>query len=489
MAEAIGNVSAGPDTRSYRQARLRPQPVPESVRAVASAMLAIDRIGVPPSVISGLKHAASLANPEFFEKEANRFWTGNTPRFIRCYRETIDQLLLPRGLRPEAERILSEAGSRLDVSDDYPAADRVEFELRAQLRPEQQEALEALRPHQLGVLVAPPGAGKTVMACALMADHQVPTLVIVDRQHLVDQWRDRLGAHLGLTKKQVGHIAGTRKASGIVDIAMAQSLARSEALADLTGGYGLVVVDECHHVPAVTFARAVRQIPVQRWLGLTATPYRRDGLQAMMAMHCGPTRHRMAGSADAQMLNRSIVVHPTDLPNEPGEHIQETFRRLVEHERRTAVICADVGAACASGRNSLVLTRWTEHLDAIVGGLTSLSVEALVLRGGMGKKSTRTVIERLGLPGLRGAVLVATASLLGEGFDCTSLDTVFLAFPIRFKGSVEQYVGRILRPPQARPMRSSTTMSTSTCPCSPGCTRNGLVATRPSGSRRRGSDR
>ncbi|MGH9060039.1 MAG: TOTE conflict system archaeo-eukaryotic primase domain-containing protein, partial [Acidimicrobiales bacterium] len=242
LAESLGDVAAGPDTRTYRQpagSAGSPSP-PASIRASASAMLAIDRIGVPPALVAALKHASSSPNPDFYEKERNRFWTGNTPRFIRSYRETLDQLLLPRGLRPQAEQIAVEAGSRLEVTDAYPVTVALDYELRALLRADQQSAVDALATHDLGVLVAPPGAGKTVIACALIARHRVPTLVIVDRQHLVEQWRERLMTHLGLNKKAVGQLGGKRKATGIVDLAMAQSLGRREDLGEVTVRYGLV---------------------------------------------------------------------------------------------------------------------------------------------------------------------------------------------------------------------------------------------------------
>jgi superfamily II DNA or RNA helicase len=448
LAESVGDLAVGPISATYKRP-IRAQldrPAADPIRASATATLAVESVGLPPALAAALKHAASLPNPEFYEKERNRFWTGKTPRLIRCYREEIGLLHLPRGLRARASAIAEEAGTRLEVTDPLPDTETHAFELGVTLRPDQAAAVEQLATEELGVLVAPPGSGKTVVACAMIAHHRVPTLVIVDRQPLVDQWRERLLEHLGLAKKQIGQIGGQRKASGIVDIAMAQSLARRDDLANITARYGLVVVDECHHVPAVTFERAVRQIPVRRWLGLTATPYRRDRLEAMINMYCGPVRHRMVQPEAAQLLHREVVVHRTTFAAIPGESYQEIVRALVADTLRTASICADIAAAVAEGRNSLVLTRWTEHLDAIIAGLATRGVTALSLRGGMGKKARRAVTDQLAKPDTRGVVLVATSGLIGEGFDCPTLDTVFLAFPIKFKGSIVQHVGRILRP-------------------------------------------
>ncbi|MHB8671090.1 MAG: TOTE conflict system archaeo-eukaryotic primase domain-containing protein [Acidimicrobiales bacterium] len=449
LAASVGQVGTGPDASTYRRppGRIEAPKAPMSIRATAAAMLAIDRIGVPPALLSALKHAASLHNPDFYEKERLRFSTWNTPRFIRCYQETLDQLLLPRGVRCRAEALVSEASSRLDIAEAFPAPEPADFKLEATLTTDQQAATDALATHDLGMLVAPPGSGKTVIGCALIARHDVPTLVILDRQPLVEQWRDRLVTHLGMTTKQIGQLGGRRRPTGIIDLAMVQSLARQTDLGVKTLGYGLVIVDECHHVPAVTFERVVRQIPVRRWLGLTATPYRRDGLEAMMSMHCGPVRHRMRGPSASELLRRELVVHETGHLSEPDVHIQETFRGLVADDARTRRICDDVSTATTEGRNCLVLSRWTEHLERITENLRARGLEPLVLRGGMGKKARASVIESLAHPPNEGGVaLVATASFLGEGFDCPALDTVFLAFPIKFKGSVVQYVGRILRP-------------------------------------------
>ncbi len=449
LTSALGELAAGPDVRTYRRPRsadVGPAP-PPSISAVAGAMLGIDRVGVPPALLSGLKHLASLHNPDFYEKEKQRFSTWNTPRFVRCYRETLDQLLLPRGLRAKAEAIVAEAGSRLDISDGHRACEPIQVGLVAHLTAEQQAATEALVSHHLGTLVGPPGSGKTVVGCSVIAHHRQPTLIIVDRKPLMDQWKDRLVTHLGLEPKQVGRVGG--RTSGIIDLAMVQSLSRRDDIPAVTAGYGLVIVDECHHVPAVTFERAVREIPAPRWLGLTATPYRRDGLQAMMAMHCGPIRHRMSDRQDSALRTLDLIVHETDHPAAEGaEHIQTLMRDLVQDERRTGAICDDIAVSAAAGRNCLVLTRWKEHLDQLAAGLVDRGLEPLLLYGGLGKKARASVILRLADQDTseRGLLLCATASLLGEGFDCPPLDTLFLAFPVRFKGDVVQYVGRVLRP-------------------------------------------
>ena len=451
MATVFGELATGPDAQTYRRFRssaAAPKP-PAEITARAGAMLAIDRIGVPPALFAALKHAASLHNPEFYEKERMRFSTWDTPRFIRCYRETLDQLLLPRGLGDRAKAIVFEAGSRLRLVDGSADPEPIDVTLRAVLAPEQVAAVDALTGHDLGMLVAEPGSGKTVVGCAVIARHATPTLVVVDRKPLVEQWRDRLVTHLGLTTRQIGQLGGGRnRTTGIVDVAMVQSLARRDDIGEITSAYGLVIVDECHHVPAVTFERAVRDIPVRRWLGLTATPYRRDGLQALMAMHCGPVRHKMALRQGSALRALDLIVHETShQPAHEGEHIQTIYRGLVEDTKRTRSICNDIVAAVSAGRNGLVLTRWTEHLEVIVEMLAARGFEPLVLHGKMGKKARTAVTKRLAEPRPDGGLLLAaTAGLIGEGFDCPPLDTLFLAFPIKFKGNVVQYVGRVLRP-------------------------------------------
>ena len=452
LEKMLAPVVAGPDDTLYRRplggAHQKP---PEVIRAVSGAMLAIDRIGVPPALVASLKHLASLHNPEYYEKERLRFSTWNTPRFLRCYRETIDQLLLPRGIADQAARMVSEAGSNLEVTDACSSPTSIDILLRASLTNRQQSALDALVPHHLGVLVAPPGSGKTVIACGVIAHRRLPTLIVVDRQPLVEQWRERIVEHLGMATKEIGQLGGGRnKAKGAIDIAMAQSLARRDDLGEIAKAYGLVVVDECHHVPAVTFERVVRDMPVRQWLGLTATPYRRDHLENLITMYCGAERYRMTPDHDEHLrVERVLVTHTTGHEQSGDEElgIQAVFRALVEDKERSRQICGDIAAAIEAGRNCLVLTQWTEHLETLSGELRRLGIEAIVMRGGMGKKARASAsAEMEAQSSLGGLALLATGSFLGEGFDLPQLDTLFLAFPLAFKGRIVQYVGRVLRP-------------------------------------------
>ena len=423
-------------------------PAPPVVRASLGGMLAIERIGLPAWLIARLKHLAALHNPEFYERERLRLSTHATPRLIRCYLEELDVLRLPRGLTDAARTVVTEAGSSLEIDDQRQTATAVPYTFTATLTPVQQRAADAALDHDHAVLVAPTGAGKTVIACAVIAERAVPTLILVDRTPLVEQWRARLMEHLGLRRRQVGRLASTTKASGIVDIATLQAVARRSDIGPLLAGYGLVIVDECHHLPARSFELAVRDAPVRAWLGLTATPYRRDGLEAIITMQCGPVRHEIAlADTAAASIARHLHVHETTATAGTGElvAIQDAFRGLVTDDTRTAQICADIRDAVQRGRNVLVLTQWTEHLDLIAARLEDAGVRPLVLKGGMGKKARAAVLTELDDPSARGQLLLATGSFLGEGFDCPTLDTLFLAFPLSFRGRVVQYIGRVLR--------------------------------------------
>ena len=199
------------------------------IKARLAAWLSIERSGLPPALVAALKHLGSIHNPVFYKKQRMRFSTWDTPRFIRCYDEDLEWLRLPRGLIERVTDLIESLGSTLDITDIRPDHSSQGFRFQGKLRPQQETAVAALTPHDRGVLVAPPGVGKTVMAGAVIAHHDVPTLVLVDRKPLVEQWRERLAEHLGLATTEIGQIGGGKnKPTGVVDVAMIQSATTSQ---------------------------------------------------------------------------------------------------------------------------------------------------------------------------------------------------------------------------------------------------------------------
>ena len=462
LAHELGRTPVGGDIAAMSvstASKVRPR-LPPVVRADLGSGLSIDISQLTPSALATFKHAASLANPKFYELQRLRKSTWDTPRFIRGYDLTIDdRLVLPRGLRHRITNLVEQAGSRLEVTDARSSGRETDLQLAAELAEPQAAAVSALLAHDDGVLVAPPGAGKTVIACALIAERGTSTLVLVDRKALAEQWRTRVEQFLGIRAGQIG--GGRKRLTGVVDIAMLPSLARRERIGELTSGYGQVIVDECHHLAAAAYEHSVKPIAARFWLGLTATPKRRDGLGDLVTWQLGPIRH-VIGSADTSELlqvtsssdagpRRELHVHETaftygavDLSNPAA--LAEVHRALVNDEDRNGQIISNISEALRRRRNCLVLTRRVAHVEILAAQLAARGFRPLVLQGGMSVTERRAIVAELAdaRPG-DGVLVIGTTPFIGEGFDVPALDTLFLAGPISFDGLLVQCAGRVVR--------------------------------------------
>ena len=271
-----------------RQLKIEIKDLPDSIESVLANRIYIKTENIPPILLNQLKHLAAFQNPEFYKKQKMRFSTHATPRII-CCSEIIDEYLsLPRGCLHDMETLLKELGIKLLIQDKRNAGSKMDFSFQGSLNIEQYKALKSILSDDFGVFVAPPGTGKTVLAIAAIAERKTNTLILVHRKPLMEQWRLQIASLLNIEKKCIGHIgSGKNKPTNIIDVAMFQSMDAQEGVNDLIANYGFVIVDECHHVSAFSFEKVLNQAKAKYVLGLTATPYRRDGHQPIIHFQCG----------------------------------------------------------------------------------------------------------------------------------------------------------------------------------------------------------
>ena len=426
-------------------------PLPNRVSAVLAQRLFVAKAGLPSPLLNQIKRIAAFENPEFYKKQRMRLSTALTPRVISCAEDLPQHVALPRGCRTDLEDLLRGIGVALDVVDERVSGEALALRFVGTLTPVQDQAARALLASDCGVLVAPPGFGKTVIGAYLVAARARGTLVLVHRKPLFDQWRAQLAVFLGVDLKWIGQIsAGKRNPTGRIDVAMIQSLVRKESVADLVAGYGQVIVDECHHLPAMSFERVLASARARYVVGLTATPQRRDGHDPITEMQLGPVR--FTANAKSQVSqhpfeHRLIVRETTFRPSTAGDGgIQGLYRALARDETRNAMILNDVIGALVEGRSPILLTERKDHLDYFASKLRPFARHLVVLQGGMGAKATRELRDQLAtIPAAEERLLLATGRYIGEGFDDPRLDTLFLALPIAWKGTLVQYTGRLHR--------------------------------------------
>lgn len=437
---------------------------PSHVKLTIANMLYIPLAVLSAKAINLLKRMAAFRNPEFYAKQGMRLSTYNIPRIISCSELTDDYIALPRGCEDAVLEMFKQYNVTIAVDDKTNQGRAIDVEFRGQLRQEQQEALEKMSPYRIGTLSATTAFGKTVFAIAMIAKRKINTLILVHNKALLEQWKTRLEEFLKINeevtfenckrRKQntaIGCLcSGKNSLHGIIDIALIQSCLDDGEAKPFVQNYGMVIVDECHHVSSVSFEQVLRQVRAHYVYGLTATPIRKDGHQPIIFMQCGKIRY--SSDAKAQIMSQSFmrILMPRftsfrNLTSDAKTYVQLT-EALAEDKQRNCLIVEDVKRVLAEGRIPLVLTTRTSHVRFLARMLTSVTANVIQLVGADSAKEKRRVLQQLqGIPSTDSLVIVATGKYIGEGFDYPCLDTLFLAMPISWKGNVAQYAGRLHR--------------------------------------------
>lgn len=444
VSEENGNE---PWQRPLAASKQLPGPFPESLKLVVADRIFIAKTDLTQPLINRLIRLAAFQNPEFYKAQAMRLSVWNKPRIINCAENFPKHIGLPRGCMDAVRELLKQNGIRAEVQDKQIAGCKVPVKFIGNLRKEQQAALRSMLKKEMGVLCAPAAFGKTVVSAALIARRKVSTLIFVHRTELLRQWQERLITFLELPESTPGILGGgKKKLTGKIDIAVMQSLSRRDDLPELLDGYGQIIVDECHHISAFSFEAIIRQAKSKFIIGLTATPVRRDGHHPIIFMQCGPIRHsaqRLENiPAHLEVLTQKLTA--PEISADSG--IQDIFRILIKDSSRNQRIAMDILDAYQENRKILVLTERTEHLKLLREAIGNDIKHCFVLHGRLPKKQRAGILaELVELKDSSPLILLATGRLIGEGFDYPPLDTLVLAMPISWKGTLQQYAGRLHR--------------------------------------------
>ncbi|GAB6118890.1 TOTE conflict system archaeo-eukaryotic primase domain-containing protein [Dysgonomonas termitidis] len=459
-----------PWERRKTENNLEKKEFPEFLTIVEANRLYIPKENASPRALNRIKRLAAFQNPVFYKTQKMRMSTYGIPRIICSLEETDEYIGIPRGCRPSLIHLLEESNVEYMFDDKRNTGKQINVSFKGTLREEQNLAAETLLQHENGILSVPTAFGKTVIGASIIADKKCNALILVHLQTLCDQWKKSLEQFLEINeslpeaeKKRgrkkvrsiIGQIgSGKNSSSGIIDIALVQSLIHNNEVDEIVKNYGMVIVDECHHASSLSFEEVLSETNAKYVYGLTATPKRQDGQHPVTFMLCGPIRYSVSAKEQAGKRDFEHYIIPRFTgfskplnQTEADWHITKIYTALAEDELRNQQIATDVTEAVVNGRTPIILTQRKEHvmqLASIIENQTDAYIITLV-----GSDSVKVKNKTAGLLATisqsEKLIIIATGKYIGEGFDYPRLDTLFLASPIAWKGTLAQYAGRLHR--------------------------------------------
>jgi hypothetical protein len=398
--------------------------LPKQIELVMANLLYIPHRNLPSILVNQIKKIAAFQNPEFYRAQAMRISTYGKPRIISCSEEFPEYVGLPRGCESDLIHLLDHYKIKFTVRDETQRGNPISVHFSGKLRPEQNKAFKAILPHRYGILAATTAFGKTVIAAKMIAERKTNTLILVHRQQLLEQWRERLSVFLDIPLKNIGMIGGGRsKLTGNIDIGMLQSISKQGVVDESITRYGQIIVDECHHLSAFSFEQVLKKAKAHYVLGLTATPIRKDGHHPIILMQCGQIRHRVSSKSQIAISQMQHHVHPRQTnfcysSLNTTHSMNELYEALTNHTVRNEQIFNDVLSALEEKRTPLLLTERTQHLDWFANRFSKFVKHIFVLQGGMKRSDRERIFKTLAeLPEDEERLILATGRYIGEGFD------------------------------------------------------------------------
>ncbi|MDP1624635.1 MAG: DEAD/DEAH box helicase family protein, partial [bacterium] len=433
------------------QKDLKNQSTPETgkIKIELGQTVTITKSALPLPLFNFLKDGLNFQSSEYVIKKKLGKSTWGSERYFNFIEETAYSVIIPRGMAGSVLRFCRDNSIEYDFADERKKVEPVSFTLDVQLREHQKLAVAAAAKKDMGVIVAPPGTGKTIVGLKIIADKQQPALIIVHRKQLAEQWIERIQSFLGIPKNEIGSIGqGKSKTGKKITIALIQSLSKMLENADqngLTNKFGTIIVDECHHIPAETYRKIIGKLSSFYLYGLTATPFRKYNDGKLIFIHLGEIISEIKAPDISTLKTAKIIIRNTELDvpfNSKTDKFETLSKVLVHDSARNKLILKDVISELTSGKKVVIITERKEHLDSLNQYLKQ-SYETIVLSGD-DPESSRTMKWKMLKDGSFQA-LITTGQFLGEGTDIQNIDRLFLVYPFSFQGKLIQYIGRVQR--------------------------------------------